>query len=125
MHNTLDSLDSNTSLITKNLNIFLYPNQYYGAVFIQNVDTSEILRTGFYLPPWITQNALKILERTSNQGANSSQTLEAETLKRKQEEKMNKLSDEIKSIKKGIESMKYDVKSVLTILKRDIDKDFT
>ena len=112
-------------MFTNNLNILLYPNQYYGAVFIQNVDTSEILRTGFDLPPWITQNALKILERTSNQGVDSSQTLEAETLKRKQEEKMNKLSDEIRSIKKEVESVKYDVKSVLTILKKDIDKKCT
>ena len=124
MDNSVISIDK-TSLITKDLNIFLYPNQCSGAVFIQNFDTSEIVRTGFDLPPWITQNALKILERNSNQGVDSSQTLEAETLKRKQEDKMNKLSDEIKSIKKEVESMKYDVKSVLTILKRDSDKGCT
>ena len=103
--------------ITKDVEIILYPNQYGGKVFVQNFDTKEVIGTIFELPPWITQKALKILEKNSNQGIDGSQMLEAETLRRKQDEKINKLSEEMKLTKKEIESIKYDVKTIISILK--------
>ena len=109
--------DNFETTITKDVEIILYPNQHGGHVFLQNADTNEVIRTIFELPPWITQKALKILERNSNNGTDSSQTLEAETLRRKQEEKINKLFDEIKLTKKEIESIRYDVKTIVSILK--------
>ena len=48
-----------------------------------------------------------------------SQLLEKETIRRKQEEKINKLSDEIKFAKKDIEMIRHDVKTILSILKGD------
>ena len=77
------------------------------------------MRTIFKLPPWITEKALKILERNSNYGIEGSQLLEKETIRRKQDEKINKLSDEIKFAKKEIDMIRYDVKTILSILKRD------
>ena len=115
----LNSTEEYKTPITKDVEIVLYPNQYGGQVFVQNAESNEFIRTVFELPPWITQKALKILERNSNHGIEGSQLLEAETLRRKQEEKINRLSDEIKSTKKEIELIKYDVKSILSILKGD------
>ena len=80
-----------------------------------------MVQTRFKLPAWITQKSLKILSRTNSQGKESSNTLEAETLRRKQDDKMNKLSEEVKLIKKDVESMKYDIKDVLSILKTEND----
>ena len=104
---------------TRNANIFIYPNQYGGNVFVQTADGENMLRTGFELPAWIVGKALQILQRTSNHGADSSHTLEADTLRRKQEEKINKISDDMKVFKSEIESVKHDIKSVLSILKND------
>ena len=109
------------SVACKNLTIYLYPNQYGGDVFVQDleINSSTKIRTGFGLPPWIVQNAIKRLDGRNIHGVDSSQTLEAETLRRKQEEKLNKLTDEIKSFKKEFESMKYDVKAILSAIKND------
>lgn len=111
----------NDSSVSTNLTIYLYPNQYGGAVFVQDLESnsSNKIRTGFGLPPWIVQKALKILNVTNKHGVDSSQNLEAETLRRKQDEKLNKLTEEIKSIKKEFESLKYDMKAILSILKDD------
>ena len=117
MEDGLSLKDSFEPTLTTDVEIILYPNQNGGHVFLQNADTKEVLRTIFELPPWITQKALKILERNSNNGVDGSQTFEAETLRRKQEEKMNKLFDEVKLTKKEIESIKYDIKTIVSILK--------
>ena len=59
------------------------------------------------------------MERNSNYGIEGSQLLEKETIRRKQDEKINKLSDEIKFAKKEIDMIRYDVKTILSILKSD------
>ena len=115
----LNSTNDYETLITKDVEIVLYPNQHGGQVFVLNAETNASVRTIFKLPPWITQKALRILERTSNYGIEGSQLLEKETIRRKQEEKINKLSDEIKFSKKEIEMIRYDVKTILSILKGD------
>ena len=104
---------------TRNANIFIYPNQHGGNVFVQTADDENMLRTGFELPAWIVGKALQILQRTTNHGVDSSHTLEADTLRKKQEEKINKISDDIKVFKNEIESVKHDIKSVLSILRND------
>ena len=104
---------------TRNASIFIYPNQHGGNVFAQTTDGENMLRTGFELPAWIVGKALQILQRTTNHGVDSSHTLEADTLRRKQEEKINKISDDIKVFKNEIESVKHDIKSVLSILRKD------
>ena len=81
--------------------------------------SSNKIRTGFTIPQWIIQKAMKIVEKANKQGGDSGQTLESETLRRKQEEKLNKLTDEMRSIKKELESMKYDMKEILSYLKND------
>ena len=119
LENGLKSLDDYETIITKDAEIVLYPNQHGGQVFVLNVDSNTSVRTIFKLPPWITQKALRILERNSNYGMEGSQLLEKETIRRKQEEKINKLSDEIKFAKKDIEMIRHDVKTILSILKGD------
>ena len=125
-HQKIESIEDGISkrgeeniLQTRNANVFIYPNQHGGNVFVQTADDENMLRTGFELPAWIVGKALQILQRTTNHGVDSSHTLEADTLRRKQEEKINKISDDIKVFKNEIESVKHDIKSVLSILRKD------
>ena len=108
-----------TSFPTRKANIFIYPNQHGGKVFVQTADGENMLRTGLELPTWIVGKTLQILQRTTNHGVDSSYTLEVDTLRRKQEEKINKISDDMKIFKNEIESVKHDIKSVLSILRND------
>ena len=125
-HQKIESIEDGISkrgeeniLQTRNANVFIYPNQHGGNVFVQTADDEKMLRTGFELPAWIVGKALQILQRTTNHGVDSSHTLEADTLRRKQEEKISKISDDIKVFKNEIESVKHDIKSVLSILRKD------
>ena len=116
-------LDQEDSLATKDLIIYLYPNQHGGSVYVRNYGTYPGLsshtkiRTGLNLPPWIVQNTLKILGRKRKLGDDSTQALEAETLRRKQEEKMLRLTDDIKLIKKDVDSIKHDIQIIASRLK--------
>ena len=110
-------------LATKDLIIYLYPNQHGGSVFVKsngnglgpNLPTK--VRTGLKLPPWVVQNTLKILGQKRKLEDDSTQALEAETLRRKQEEKMLRLTDDIKVIKKDFDSIKHDIQIIASRLK--------
>ena len=116
-------LDEKDSLATKDLIIYLYPNQHGGSVYVKNcgkdlgLNSHTKVQTGLKLPPWIVQNALKILGRKRKLGDDSTQALEAETLRRKQEEKMLRLTDDIKVIKKDFDSIKHDIQIIASRLK--------
>ena len=113
--------DENDSLVAKDLIIYLYPNQHEGSVFVKDFESNSHtkIRTGFTLPLWIVQNTIKILSRKRKQGDDSSQALEAETLRRKQEEKMIRLTDDIKVLRKVFENIKHDIQIIASRLKDD------
>ena len=111
--------DEEHSLADKDLIIYLYPNQDEGSVYVKDFEPNSQtkIRTGFRLPLWIVQNTLKILGRKRKEGDDSSQALEAETLRRKQEEKMSRLTDDIKVLRKDFESIKHDIQIIASRLK--------
>ena len=116
-------LDEEDSLATKDLIIYLYPNQHGGSVYVKGYGKDVALNshtkvgTGLKLPSWVVQNTLKILGRKRKLGDDSTQALEAETLRRKQEEKMLRLTDDIKVIKKDFDSIKHDIQIIASRLK--------
>ena len=111
--------DEPESLIIEDLVIYLYPNQHGGDVYIKDLDlkSHEKKRTSLTLPPWILQNAVKSLAHKRKHVDDSSHALEADTMRRKQEEKMNRLSEDLKSLNKDMEMIKSEVQGIASFLR--------
>ena len=96
---------------SQSLCVYLYPNSSRGRVFVKDANGNR-KKTRFDLPPWIMMNTFKIL-RTEYQLC----SVQAAAEKRKQEERISKLSTEVKNMKKDLTSVKSDVQLILSYVK--------
>ncbi len=88
------------------LSVFVYPNRSGGDVFVKNIK-GDLKKTVFSLPPWVLANSFK---RLGLDGA--ADTSEADLDRRQQEDKLDKIVAEMKSMKKDLQAVKVDVQNV-------------
>lgn len=90
----------------------MYPNEARnGTVFVKD-KMGRRHKTRFKLPPWIMNNTYKILK-----SEHLSSSVEEAAEKRKQEDRLNKLSEEVKNTRKDLSGLKTDIQAILTYLK--------
>ena len=102
------------------LRVFVYPNRTGGDVFVKSKEGGEMVRTTFSLPDWVVANSFKRLHLDSNPGAAQAAQAEASD-RRQQEDRLLKLSAEMKAIKKDLQAIKADVQGV-SYFTKNVDK---
>ncbi len=83
--------------------VYVYPNQFKNAIFVLDA-SGKRRKTGFDMPEWIMNNTFNILKKSVN-----SDSLNEASEKRRLEDKLNKLSAELRLVRKSVEGMKLDM----------------
>ncbi len=96
--------------------IYIYPNRHDHslAVYIKDAKTGRKKKTDFVLPLWIWNNTSALLKRRNELAAKvGRETAES----RRQEDRVEKLSSQVKLVKKEVFSIRKDLQSIATYLK--------
>ncbi len=87
--------------------IYVYPNRSKEVVFVRDQHW-ELVKTKFTLPPWIIENTIKLMRAET-----TAKTTAAAAENKQQEDKINRLSLEVRAVKKDVAAIKADMQSVL------------